>query len=207
MVVIFGVCGRSFPSEHRTAFHSLCLCLCYAELVIAFLDESLCFTWLSTDNVSGIKALLSTLDNSNLVAGLNKDIAFLWHRRSQRNNRCLRLLHPFCELANVVEIASDLDVIIVDISANTICTCSISESESHLIAVSYSELLDIVRSDKANAFFCVLHVSIKPIFHVAVAIKIVFTLVRIEPQEIGVFFSINPDAKIILLCIHFALRV
>ena len=48
---------------------------------------------------------------------------------------------------------------------------------------------------------------IEPVLDVAIAIEIVFALIRVQAQQIGVFVCIDTDAVIVLLGGHFALRI
>ena len=53
----------------------------------------------------------------------------------------------------------------------------------------------------------VLHVPIEPVLDVAIAIEIVFALIRVQAQQIGVFVCIDTDAVIVLFGGHFALWI
>ena len=75
-----------------------------------------------------------------------------------------------------------------------------------LTAIGDSEQLLIVTINETDASFGFLHVTVQPVLDIAVAIEIVFTLVRVQAQKIGVFLGINADTIIVLLGLHLALR-
>ena len=60
--------------------------------------------------------------------------------------------------------------------------------------------------NKADASLSFTHVTIQPVLDIAVAVKVVFALVRIQAKKVGVFFGINADSVVVLLGLHFALR-
>ena len=60
--------------------------------------------------------------------------------------------------------------------------------------------------DKADTPLSLTHVTVQPVLDIAVAIKVVFALVRVQPQKIGIFFGVNADSVIVLLGLHLALR-
>ena len=75
-----------------------------------------------------------------------------------------------------------------------------------LAAIGNSEQLLIMTVNKADASFGFLHMTIQPVFHITVAIKIVFALVWVQAQKVGVFLGINTNSVVVLLGLHLALR-
>ena len=75
-----------------------------------------------------------------------------------------------------------------------------------LTAIGDSKQLLIMTVDKSDAPLSLTHVTIQPVFHITVAIKIVFALVWVQAQKVGVFLGINTNSVVVLLGLHLALR-
>src|SRR5574344_1707000 len=64
----------------------------------------------------------------------------------------------------------------------------------------------VMTVNKTDAPFGFLHVTVQPVFHITVAIKIVFSLIGVQAKKISIFLGINADTVIVLFGLHFALR-
>ena len=116
------------------------------------------------------------------------------------------MLHPFGKFADMIEVISDLHMTIVNISAHPVFDLAVRKGNTNLFAVTDAKLLFIFRGNETNPFFRAADMLIKPIFYIAVAIEVVFALVRIETAKISILLSVYPYPVIILLVIHFCLR-
>ena len=74
-------------------------------------------------------------------------------------------------------------------------------------AIGDAEQFFIVAVNEPDTLCRVLHMPIEPFLDVAIAIEIVFALVRVQAQQIGVLVRIDTDTVVVLLGGHFALRI
>ena len=65
-----------------------------------------------------------------------------------------------------------------------------------MVAIRDTKQLFVMRVDKTDTAPCEFEVMVKPILAVAIAIQIIFALMRIEPHKIGVILRINSHAVI-----------
>ena len=116
------------------------------------------------------------------------------------------LFHPFRKLADVIKVISDLHMVVVDISARADLVLVSRIMNLDLAAIGDSEQLLVMTVNETDTSFGFLHVTIQPVFHIAVAIKVVLALIRIQAQKIGIFFGVNADSVVVPLDLHLALR-
>lgn len=88
---------------------------------------------------------------------------------------------PFAKLgklADVVEVVSHLQMVVVDISADTLRGRPVTQSHKDFIAVSDTELFVIAGCDEANTTLRPFQVSVQPVLHIAIAVKVIVAPVR-----------------------------
>ena len=117
------------------------------------------------------------------------------------------LLHPLGKLANVVKVVANLNVVVVDISASSHLVFVPGKVDLDFAAIGDAEQFLIVAVNEPDTLCRVLHVPIEPVLDIAVAVKVVFALVRVQTQQIGVLVRIDTDTVVVLLGGHFALRI
>ena len=98
-------------------------------------------------------------------------------------------------------------MVIVDVSANLILCFTVRECDSDFVAVRDAELLFVMGINEPNAASGLLDMTTQPVPAIAVAVKVVFSLVRIQTKQIGILRRIHTDAIVVLLGAHLALRV
>ena len=117
------------------------------------------------------------------------------------------LFHPLGKLANVVKVVANLNMVVVDISASSHLVFIPGKVDLDFAPIGDAEQFLIVAVNEPDAFCRILHVPIEPVLDIAVAVKIVLALIRVQAQQIGVFVCIDTDTVIVLLGGHFALRI
>ena len=115
------------------------------------------------------------------------------------------------ELADVVKgaavTAAEFHVIIVDIPSNTLTGFAALCSNAYLVAVRDAELFFIIRCDEADTFLGAFHMIVQPITAITIAVKVIFALVGIDPQHIGILLRIGPKTIGMVVPGNHALRV
>ena len=101
----------------------------------------------------------------------------------------------------MIEIISDLHMIVVDIPAYIIAGCLPLAHHADAVAVVDAELLVVVRGDEADAPRGMGHVPIQPIPLEAVAVQVIFALVGVKPEHKSVGGRIRPEAKFPIISI------
>ena len=117
------------------------------------------------------------------------------------------LFHPLGKLANVVKVVTNLNVVVVDISASSHLVFIPGKVDLDFSSIGDAEQFLIVAVNEPDAFCRVLHVPIEPVLDIAVAVKVVLALIRVQTQQIGVLIRIDTDTVVVLLGWHFALRI
>ena len=97
-------------------------------------------------------------------------------------------------------------MIIVNIPAGTVSLFTIRVGDSDFIAVRDTEQFLIVRVDKADASFCLLQMTVKPLSLIAVAIQIVFAPVGVQAQHIGILLRVCTKTKLPAIAAEAAFR-
>ena len=115
------------------------------------------------------------------------------------------VFHALGKLANVIEVAPDLHMVIVDIPAGANLVFIPRIVDFHLAAIRNAKQLLVMAVNKTDSFLCVLQVLIEPIPAIAIAVQVVFASVRVQAQKIGIFFGIHTNAIVARFLLHTAL--
>ena len=199
-IITFRIGCRSVPTEHRACHHSLALCGRYVELSVKLVDERFCFAMafdvVALQNVGFVVAAFSFFDNAYLVFGLYINIALFGQRGTQRNDLVAVTLHYLGKLTNMIEIAVNFKMTVINISASTVFMGAVGIGYSDTVAVGNTEQLLVMRIDKADTASCAFEVMVKPILAVTISVEIIFALMGIEPHKVGVILRIHSHAVI-----------
>ena len=87
------------------------------------------------------------------------------------------------KLADVIEVAPDLHMVVVDIPAGANLVFIPRIVDFHLAAIRNAKQLLVMAVNKTDSFLCVLQVLIEPIPAIAIAVQVVFASVRVQAQE------------------------
>ena len=117
------------------------------------------------------------------------------------------MLHPLGKLANVVKVVANLYMVVVDISASSHLVFVPGKVDLDFAPIGDAEQFLIVAVNEPDTLCRVLHVPIEPVLDIAVAVKVVLALIRVQTQQIGVLIRIDTDTVVVLLGGHFALRI
>ena len=104
------------------------------------------------------------------------------------------LLHTLGKFADVVEIAAHLGMVLVNETAGLFRLFSPRIMDNDFAAVWDAELLIIMGVDKADALLGFLDMPVKPLFHIAVAVKVIVALCRVAAEQESVFIGIHTEA-------------
>ena len=85
-------------------------------------------------------------------------------------------LHTLGKLADMIKVIADFRVILVNIAAGAFRLFAPSGSDTNFTAVWDAKQLLVMRVNKADAFFCIADVLIKPFFDIAIAVKVLVAL-------------------------------
>ena len=80
------------------------------------------------------------------------------------------VFHALGKLANVIEVAPDLHMVIVDIAAGADLLFIPRIVDFHLAAIRNAKQLLVMAVNKTDSFLCVLQVLIEPIPAIAIAV-------------------------------------
>ena len=105
-------------------------------------------------------------------------------------------LHYLSKLTDMIEIAVNFKMTIINISASAVFMRAVGIGYSDTVAVGNTEQLFIMRIDKADTASCAFEVMVKPVLAVTIAVEIIFALMGIEPHKVGVILCIHSHAVI-----------
>ena len=109
-------------------------------------------------------------------------------------------------MEQIAAASADFNMAVVDVAASPGVRLPIGVGDSDLSAIRNTEQLVITAVDKPDPSCCFFQVLIEPVPIIAIAVQVLFALVRVQTQEVCVFLRINTDTVIVLLCLHLALR-
>ena len=144
-------------------------------------------------NIRAIKSAFALFDNADAVFRLHEHIALLRQRRTEWYHGIAVLLHPLGKLADVIEIAANFQIVVIDIPTGAVKLFSVAQSNADFISVGDFELFFVIRRDKADSTARFLDMAVEPLPHIAVAVKIVIPTGRIAPYQEAVFFGIGTE--------------
>ena len=104
------------------------------------------------------------------------------------------LLHTLGKFADVVKIAAHLGMVLVNETAGLFRLFSPRIMDNDFSAVWDAEQLFIMGVDKTDALLGFLDMPVKPLFHIAVAVKVIVALCRVAAEQESVFISIHTEA-------------
>ena len=104
------------------------------------------------------------------------------------------LLHTLGKFADVVEIATYLGVVFVNETAGLFRLFSPRIMNNDFAAVWNAELLIIMGVNETDALLGFLDMPVKPLFHIAVAVKVIVALCRVAAEQESVFVGIHTEA-------------
>ena len=195
------------PAEHGACKHGLLLRLAHTKFYISVIRKfTVRFRIVCVFVIAGIVAFFSAADFNEFTGGRQNTEAYLRQLFSDRSNCMPVHFHPLSELADVKEIVSNLNMVIVDIAAGVFLGLIPGIVDADLPAVRYAELLIVMAIDEPNTLLSLLQMTVQPITNIAVAIEVVFSLVRIQSEKVSILFCVNTNTVIVLLGAHFALR-
>ena len=151
-------------------------------------------------------AKLALIDNRYHIQAFNKGVALVGERRSEWHNDITCLFKQLRKFANVAKIYAVLKMVVVDISNNipfgtvtqTVVRikAAVGFSDNDLVAVIQSEFLVVMGINKTDSTLSLFKMVVKPIFLIAVAVKIVVTLIRVKAHKEGVVLRVHPHTII-----------
>ena len=89
-------------------------------------------------------------------------------------------------------------MVVVKITASHFSGFAAFQGKSDTVTVSDAEKIDIAGGDDANALRSLVHVPVQPLADIAVAVKVVFTLLGGGPKHIGIVVGINTEAVVVV---------
>lgn len=95
--------------------------------------------------------------------------------------------HTLGKLADMIEVIADFGMVLVDITAGVFRLFSPSGSDTDFTAVWNTKQLLVMRVDKADAFFRIGDVLIKPFLDIAIAVKVIVALCGINSTSVSGF--------------------
>ena len=96
----------------------------------------------------------------------------------------------------MIKIVVNLNVTIVDISASAVFMTAVGIGYSDMVAIRNTKQLFVMRVYKTDTAPCAFEVMVKPILAVAIAVQIIFALMRIKPHKICVILRVYSHAVI-----------
>ena len=115
------------------------------------------------------------------------------------------ILHALGKLADMIEVAPDLHMVVVDIAAGADLIFIPRIVDFHLAAIRNAKQLLVVAVNKTDSFLCVLQVLIEPVPAIAIAVQVVFAPVRVQAQKVGIFFGVHTNTIVARFLLHSAL--
>ena len=118
-VIVLRISTGDVPTKHRTCFHGFFLRFRYAKFSVVLIDQSPRIFFACSGNIGLVVSFLIPLDNDYIIAAGKNAVALFRKVIPNRLISVAVLLHALCKLADVIEVISDLHMIVVDISART----------------------------------------------------------------------------------------
>ena len=102
--------------------------------------------------------------------------------------------HTLGKLADMIEVIADFGMILVDITAGVFRLFAPSRGNTNFAVVWNTKQLLVIGTDKADTFFRIADMLIKPLLDISIAVKAIVALCGIAAEQIGILFGIHSEA-------------